>query len=60
MRKRALCHHEVVNLMMGALDHDAHEAERIELHDLARIACGDHQLYTIRQIFGSGLPTERS
>jgi hypothetical protein len=31
MRERALRHHEMVHLMVRPLDHDTHEAERLEL-----------------------------
>ena len=37
MRELALGHHEMMHLMVRALHHDAHEAERLELRHLRRV-----------------------
>ena len=55
MRELALRHHQMVKLVVRALDHDAHESQRLELDDLARIARGDDELHAVRQILGPGL-----
>src|SRR5687768_6679189 len=51
-------HHEVMGLVVCALDHDAHEPKSLELRGLARIASGDDELDPIRQILSAGAPPE--
>ena len=59
MREFSLRHHEMVGLMMSPLDHDADESERLEFQHLTRFVCGDNELYSVWQRFGSGLPAKR-
>src|SRR5258708_8833004 len=56
--KLALRHHEMMDLMMRALDHDAHEAERLELDRLLRVRAGHDQLYAIGQVCGLDGPAD--
>ena len=48
-----------MHLVVRALDHDAHESERLDLDDLARIARGHHKLHAVRQVLRLGTPSER-
>lgn len=54
----ALRHHQVMRLMMSALNHYSHEAEGVELDGFFRID-GDHgQSNTVRQIVSLSVPTK--
>ena len=55
-RMLAIGHHEVMPLMVRPLDHDAHEAERLELRHLRRIVADNHKLHATGQILGRGIP----
>jgi hypothetical protein len=44
----ALCHHQVVLLMMRSLHHDSHEAKSPELGHLLGVGAGDNELDAVR------------
>ena len=44
----ALCHHQVVLLMMRSLYHDSHEAKSPELGHLLGVGAGDNELDAVR------------
>ena len=49
MHGLALGHGEMMHLMMAALHHNAHEAQRTDLLHVGRVAGGDRQFHAIRQ-----------
>ena len=54
----ALCHHQVMRLMVAALHHDAHKTERFQLGERLRFARHDRELDTIRQVVALGIPAD--
>ena len=55
----APCHHQVMHLVMRALNHTAHEAERLQLDHLFGILTGHDEFYAIWQRLGPGVPAKR-
>ena len=56
MREFALRHHEVVQLMVRALDHDTHEAKLLEFCHLVGVGAGDNKLHAVGQVLSLGVP----
>jgi hypothetical protein len=50
--------HQVVQLMMSALNHYPHEAKSMQLDRLFRIGGHHCQFDAVRQIFGLGVPAK--
>ena len=59
MNVLTLRHHEMVNLMMRALNQNAHEAERLKLGNLLWVIAGHDNPDAVRQSFSSGVPADR-
>lgn len=59
MNVLTLRHHEMVNRMLAALNHNAHEAERLKLGNLVWVIAGHDKSYAVRQSFSSGVPADR-
>lgn len=51
MDELVLRHHQVVQLMMRSLHHDAHEAKCLELRDLLGILADNGELHPIGYVF---------
>ena len=46
----------MVPLVVCALHHDPHKAQRLELNDLLGVGAGDGELDPVRQVFRFGVP----
>ena len=51
-------HHKVMRLVVSALNHDAHKAERLQLGERLRFARQDREFCAIWQVFALCAPTD--
>ena len=54
----ALCHHQMMRLVVAALHHDAHKAQCFEFNQRLRFARHDRELDAVRQLVALCIPAD--